>query len=106
MFPPERIVWLTEKTVETLYLLGEQDCIVGNPDLLTALQYGGYPGGRDRCAILGHGCHRLVRKQLREGLCSPIAAHIPDGLRLPPFGPVATKHQPCNTGVRLPLGRG
>src|SRR5215471_11271057 len=29
MFPPIRIVCLTEETVETLYLLGEQDRIVG-----------------------------------------------------------------------------
>src|SRR3954468_6437222 len=29
MFPPERIVCLTEETVETLYLLREQDRIVG-----------------------------------------------------------------------------
>ena len=29
MFPPERIVCLTEETVELLYLLGEQDRIVG-----------------------------------------------------------------------------
>jgi iron complex transport system substrate-binding protein len=29
MFPPERIICLTEETVETLYLLGEQDRIVG-----------------------------------------------------------------------------
>jgi hypothetical protein len=29
MFPPQRIVSLTEETVETLYLLGEQDRIVG-----------------------------------------------------------------------------
>jgi iron complex transport system substrate-binding protein len=29
MFPPERIVCLTEETVETLYLLGEEDRIVG-----------------------------------------------------------------------------
>jgi len=29
MFPPERIVCLTEETVETLYFLGEQDRIVG-----------------------------------------------------------------------------
>jgi len=29
MYPPERIVCLTEETVETLYLLGEQDRIVG-----------------------------------------------------------------------------
>ena len=29
MFPPSRIVYLTEETVETLYLLGEQDRIVG-----------------------------------------------------------------------------
>jgi iron complex transport system substrate-binding protein len=29
MFPPERIVCLTEETVETLYLLGEQDRIAG-----------------------------------------------------------------------------
>jgi len=28
-FPPERIVCLTEETIETLYLLGEQDRIVG-----------------------------------------------------------------------------
>src|SRR5215831_4516820 len=29
MFPPGRIICLTEETVETLYLLGEQDRIVG-----------------------------------------------------------------------------
>jgi iron complex transport system substrate-binding protein len=29
MFPPTRIVCLTEETVETPYLLGEQDRIVG-----------------------------------------------------------------------------
>ena len=29
MFPPERIVCLTEETVETLYLLGEHTRIVG-----------------------------------------------------------------------------
>src|SRR6202035_3838834 len=29
MYPPGRIVCLTEETVETLYLLGEQDRIVG-----------------------------------------------------------------------------
>jgi len=29
MFPPQRIVCLTEETVKTLYLLGEQDRIVG-----------------------------------------------------------------------------
>ena len=29
MFPPARVVCLTEETVETLYLLAEQDCIVG-----------------------------------------------------------------------------
>src|SRR5437764_7089735 len=29
MFPPERIFCLTEETVETLYLLAEQDRIVG-----------------------------------------------------------------------------
>src|SRR6476661_987969 len=29
LFPPERIVCLTEETVETLYLLGEQHRIVG-----------------------------------------------------------------------------
>src|SRR5260221_538824 len=29
MFPPERIVCLTEETVETLYLLGQEDRIVG-----------------------------------------------------------------------------
>jgi iron complex transport system substrate-binding protein len=28
-FPPRRIVCLTEETVETLYLMGEQDRIVG-----------------------------------------------------------------------------
>ena len=29
MFPPERIVCLTEETVETLYLLGEERRIIG-----------------------------------------------------------------------------
>ena len=29
MFPPSRIVCLTEETVETLYSLGEEDRIVG-----------------------------------------------------------------------------
>jgi iron complex transport system substrate-binding protein len=29
MYPPERIVCLTEETTETLYLLGEQHRIVG-----------------------------------------------------------------------------
>jgi ABC-type hemin transport system substrate-binding protein len=29
MFPPQRIVCLTEETVETLYLLGEEHRIVG-----------------------------------------------------------------------------
>ena len=29
LFPPQRIVCLTEETVETLYLLGEEDRIVG-----------------------------------------------------------------------------
>jgi iron complex transport system substrate-binding protein len=29
MFPPQRIVCLTEETVETLYLLGEEDRVVG-----------------------------------------------------------------------------
>jgi len=29
MFPPSRIICLTEETVETLYLLGEQDRIIG-----------------------------------------------------------------------------
>ena len=28
-FPPRRLICLTEETVETLYLLGEQDRIVG-----------------------------------------------------------------------------
>ena len=28
-FPPERIICLTEETVETLYLLGQQEKIVG-----------------------------------------------------------------------------
>ena len=28
-FPPQRLICLTEETVETLYLLGEQDRIVG-----------------------------------------------------------------------------
>ena len=32
MFPPERIVCLTEETVETLYLLGVQRRIVGISD--------------------------------------------------------------------------
>src|SRR6201986_603859 len=39
MFPPERIVCLTEETVETLYLLGEEKRIVG---------VSGYAGGPAR----------------------------------------------------------
>jgi iron complex transport system substrate-binding protein len=31
MFPPSRLVCLTEETVETLYLLGEQDRSVDQP---------------------------------------------------------------------------
>jgi len=31
MFPPERIICLTEETVETLYLLDEERRIVGIP---------------------------------------------------------------------------
>jgi ABC-type hemin transport system substrate-binding protein len=36
-FPPERIVCLTEETVETLYLLGEEDRIVAISITRTAL---------------------------------------------------------------------
>jgi ABC-type hemin transport system substrate-binding protein len=36
MFPPNRIVCLTEETVETLYLLGEQGPIVGPPAMSCA----------------------------------------------------------------------
>jgi iron complex transport system substrate-binding protein len=43
MFPPSRIVCLTEETVDTLYLPGEQDRIVGTP---------GY--GRGRLAAKSH----------------------------------------------------
>lgn len=39
-FPPQRLICLTEETVETLYLLGEQDRIVG---------VSGTPCGRPRC---------------------------------------------------------
>ena len=44
-FPPERIVYLTEETVETLHLLGEADRIVGvsgyavRPEPVAALAY-------------------------------------------------------------------
>ena len=38
MFPPSRIVCLTEETVETLYLLGEQDRILGISGLSCALR--------------------------------------------------------------------
>jgi iron complex transport system substrate-binding protein len=41
MFPPGRIVCLTEETVATLHLLGEQDRIVG---------ISGYVVGRRRLA--------------------------------------------------------
>jgi iron complex transport system substrate-binding protein len=36
-FPPRRIVCLTEETVETLYLLGEEDRIVGVSGYLFSL---------------------------------------------------------------------
>jgi len=37
MFPPERIVCLTEETVETLYLPGEQRRIAGGLDAIAAI---------------------------------------------------------------------
>jgi hypothetical protein len=40
MFPPSRIVCLTEETVETLYLLGEQDRILGISGLCRASSAG------------------------------------------------------------------
>ena len=47
MFPPARIVCLTEETVETLYLLGEEDRIVG---------VSGYACVRRRCGARSRGC--------------------------------------------------
>ena len=47
MFPPERIVCLTEETVETLYLLGEERRIVGvsgyavRPPQVSRIELGG-----------------------------------------------------------------
>jgi hypothetical protein len=38
MFPPNRIVCLTEETVETLYLLCQQDRVVGIPAMLCGHQ--------------------------------------------------------------------
>jgi hypothetical protein len=46
VFPPERIVCLTEDTVETLYLLGEQDRIVGISGCCVRLK----PGGKSRAS--------------------------------------------------------
>ena len=45
MFPPSRIVCLTEETVETLYLLGQQDHVVG---------ISGYLYGHQRPAARSH----------------------------------------------------
>ena len=40
-FPPERIVCLTEETVETLYLLGAEDRIVGRVAKVVEISEGG-----------------------------------------------------------------
>jgi hypothetical protein len=49
MFPPSRIVCLTEETVETIYLLGEQDRIV-SPKCLDCAQRFVAPRARGRVA--------------------------------------------------------
>src|ERR671915_1758478 len=63
MFPPERIVCLTEETVETLYLLGEQRRIVG---------------------VSGYAVRPLQVRQEKPRVSAFISADIPKILTLAP----------------------
>src|SRR3981081_573769 len=62
-FPPRRIVCLTEETVETLYLLGEQDRIVG---------------------VSGYAVRRPGRRREKRRVPASISADIPKILALEP----------------------
>ena len=62
-FPPRRIVCLTEETVETLYLLGEQDRIVG---------------------VSGYAVRPPQVRREKARVCAFISADIPKILKLEP----------------------
>src|SRR5271155_4875654 len=51
MFPPERIICLTEETVDPLYLLGEQDRIVGISGYCVRASAGGAPQQATRLGL-------------------------------------------------------
>jgi iron complex transport system substrate-binding protein len=72
VFPPERIVCLTEETVETLYLLGEERRIVGvsgyvvrlprarrEKPRVSAFTSADIPVKRQRCRNSGLNCGRI-----------------------------------------------
>jgi hypothetical protein len=74
-FPPRRIVCLTEETVETLYLLGEQDCIVGVSDGIEDSLPG--IGGRSLRQV---SCCRFQNRErantLRRGISRPLETRM------------------------------
>src|SRR5580765_7304657 len=63
MFPPERIVCLTEETVETLYLLGEERRIVG---------------------VSGYAVRPAQVRKEKPRICAFISADVPKILALAP----------------------
>jgi hypothetical protein len=79
MFPPERIVCLTEETVETLYLLGEERRIVG----ISSAQ------GRWRCGMSLGRSHRACQPESdRVGTkdtdtCLTVVANLAAALEIP-----------------------
>jgi hypothetical protein len=101
MFPPQRIVCLTEETVETLYLLGEQDRIVGisgycvrPPEArrqwvrLQRFSHGRASGRNRRIPVVGR---RAGGRRLTKPMAG--ARSLPRGLLIMPqmYGPAAVR---------------
>ena len=95
MFPPSRIVYLTEETVETLYLLGEQDRIVG----ISAMS----------CARLKHSLTVPAYSEQRSTLAERSEVHASGGLGTGDRGTCcegAGRDEPPNRGGPVvPTGR-
>jgi iron complex transport system substrate-binding protein len=89
MFPPGRIVCLTEETVETLYLLGERDRIAG---------ISGYVVRPRRLAVRSRASALHVGEHRQDPLIA--AGSRPDVLRSP-GGYRCRSHSPRDRGARL-----
>ena len=82
MFPPSRIVCLTEETVETLYLLGEQDRIVGRG---MGFLRGGRAKGDGESRVIGVGEVILVEDTTGKG---HLSQHVEGKIRHSIFVPI------------------